>query len=345
MLDHQQVLDGLKEAFPGEQGISLVAQHADPGLKLPKRRLHVFIPDCHMLAAQDQAAYPNTGFFQGAELLKLVNVLAKLKADNPGQLTVWCLGDLFDIWRARGGRGPAAEVDLIAAAYNQIVDLLRYGPPNGVAASIIAGNHDYGLYQMAEWHAARYRILQNEDPEGGDILVLHGDVFDWIEELPEEIKARAVRFATWHASGRKDLFNEEEMIAEVNRAIQPGDKPIGKAKVTLPARPSGNVINGEAGQEDAPNKHFYQGAKELAKALKKRGYNIRMIVIGHTHWARLLKGQLTKDEPFVLMDCGAWTGYCRLGTDQPWLHNGQIGVLAGDEARLYQVGRRKVATP
>src|SRR5574341_673174 len=64
MLDHQKVLDALKAAFPGPRGISLVAQHADARLGLPKRRVHVFIPDCHMLAPEDQAAYPRTGFFQ-----------------------------------------------------------------------------------------------------------------------------------------------------------------------------------------------------------------------------------------------------------------------------------------
>lgn len=342
MLDHQTVQDALKAAFPGQRGISLVAQHADAQLSLPKRRVHVFIPDCHMLSAQDAAAYPKTGFFQDAHLLKLLKGLTQLKADNPGQLMVWHLGDLFDIWRARGGRGPAAEVDHIAADHSEIVDLLRYGAPNGVGASLIAGNHDYAIHELGEWHAARYRILQNEDPEGGDILVLHGDIFDWIEKLPDEIQARAVRFARWHASGKKDLFNEEEVIADVNRGVAAGDKAIGKGQVTLPAKASGNVIDGEAGEADAPNKRFYRGAKKLAGALKKRGHKIRLIVIGHTHWARLVQGQLSKGEPFALMDCGAWTGYCRLGSAQPWLHNGQIGVLAGDEVRLYQVGWHEI---
>src|SRR3990172_3281632 len=249
MLDHQTVLDALKRAFPGEQGISLVAQHADARLSLPKRRLHVFIPDCHMLTAQDAAAYPKTGFFQDADLLKLLRTLTKLKAEHAGQLTVWHLGDLLDIWRARGGRGPAVEADHIAAEHSEIVDLLRYGAPNGVGASLIAGNHDYVLHELAEGRAARYRILQNEDPEGGDILVLHGDIFDWIERLPDEIQARAVRFARWHASGKKDLFNEDEVVAEVNRGVPAGDQAIGKGEVTLPAK--GKVIDGEGGKADA----------------------------------------------------------------------------------------------
>jgi UDP-2,3-diacylglucosamine pyrophosphatase LpxH len=339
MLDHQTVLDALKAAFPGPRGISLVAQHADAGLKLPTRRVHVFLPDCHMLSAQDAAAYPNTGFFQDADLVTLLKALTKLKAAHPGELAVWHLGDLLDIWRARGGRGAAVEADHIAADHSEIVDLLRYGAPNGVGATLIAGNHDYALHEIGEWKAARYRILQNEDPEGGDILVLHGDIFDWIEKLPDKIQARAVRFARWHASGKKDLFNEAEVIAEVNRGVSPGDKPIGKGDVTL--RATGNVIDGENGKPDAPSKKFYQAAKKLATALKKRGYKVRVVVIGHTHWARMVTGQVSKKEPFLLMDCGAWTGYCRLGGDQPWLHNGQIGVLAGDEARLYQVGWRK----
>lgn len=345
MLDHEKVLSELKTAFPGKRGVSVVAQHTDPQLSLPKRRVQVFLPDCHLLTKQDGAAYPKTGFFQGTDLLKLLKTLTKLKADHPGQLTVWHLGDLFDIWRARGGRGPAAEVDSIAAEHAEIVDLLRYGAPHGVGASLIAGNHDYALHELAEWQAARYRIIQNEDPNGGDMLVLHGDIFDWIEKLPDEIQARAVRFARWHASGKKNLFNEDEVVGEVNRAVPAGDQAIGKGRVALPVseNSTGHVIEGDKGKTDAPNKKFYQGARELAEALKKRGHKIRLVVIGHTHWARIVHGRLKGQEPFALMDCGAWTGHCRLGSDQPWLHNGQIGVLAGDEVRLYQVGWREAA--
>lgn len=344
MLDHQKILDHLTAAFPGEGGVSLVAQHADGELRLPKRRVHVFLPDCHLLTAEDAAAYPKTGFFQGADLLTVLKALTKLKAQHPGQLTVWHLGDLFDIWRARGGRGPAVEVDRIAAEYSEVVDLLRYGAPNGVGASLIAGNHDYSLHELGEWQAARYRIVQNEDPERGDMLVLHGDIFDWIEKLPDEIQARAVRFARWHASGRKDLFSEEEVVAEVNRGLKLGDQAIGQGRATLPdaGQPSSAVIDGDGGKADAPNKRFFQAARELATALRKRGHNIRLVVIGHTHWARLVQGRQAKEEPFVLMDCGAWTGHCRLGSTQPWLHNGQIGVLSEDEARLYQIGWHEV---
>lgn len=349
MLTHTEIFESLKQAFPQRKGVSLVASFFDEELQLPGRRAHIFIGDCHLLNEQDAEAYPKNRFSQGEDLLTLLEALTELKADSPGQLTIWQLGDLFDIWRARGGLGPAAEVDKIAADHYQIIDLIRYGAPYGVGAQVIAGNHDYGLHQLGEWNAARYRIIQNDDPAGGDMLVLHGDIFDWIEKLPDELQARVVRFATWHSAGKKDLFNEAEAIAEVNRGLKDGDRPIGKAKAPLAGRAyqeapeaetTVNVINGDAGDPRAAKKRFFTSAKSLAEELRKRGHNIRLMVIGHTHWARILRGRLSTAEPFALLDCGAWTGFCRLGPSEPWLHSAQLSVVVDNEARLYQVGRR-----
>jgi UDP-2,3-diacylglucosamine pyrophosphatase LpxH len=352
MLNHQDILEKLRSAFPGERGVTLVARYADDALKLPTRRAHVFIGDCHMLNNEDTQAYPKYQFLQSEDLRTLLKALTELKAAGPGQLRVWHLGDLFDIWRARGGIGPAAEVDKITHDHHEIVDYLREGPPGGVRARIIAGNHDYALYELGEWRADRYRIVDNDAPDGGDILVLHGDVFSWIEKLPDERQARAVRFATWHAAGTKVLSNNEEpIIAEINRGLN-RDTPFGEGEVLLAsARPTDlaaappepiNVIDGDAGDPDADNKKNFAGAKELAKAMRERGHNIRLMITGHAHYARLVQGAIG-DTRFVLMDCGAWIGYVRLSKDEDRIHSGQIGVMVGNELRLYQIGWRLVS--
>ena len=350
MLTHDNILNTFRQAFPAPDDVALVARYANPLLQLPRRRAHIFLPDCHLLSNDDLPFYPKNKFVQDADLLTLLEHLTVLKKDSPGMLQVWHLGDIFDIWRARGGLGPAAEVDKIAADHAPIIDLLRDGAPWGVGAHLIAGNHDYQIYWLPEWrdNTARYRLIQHSDPAGGDVLVLHGDIFEPLENLlPNELQAWAVRFTTWWGSaGRQDLFNEADVVAQVNRGLPAGDRPVGSTKVklarrTLPDPDSGvavNVIHADTGS--AKNKKFFAGAKALAEAFHARGHNIRLVVLAHTHFARIVEGAFDDGSPFVLMDCGAWIGTCRLAPGEPWIYCAQVGVLAEDELRLYQLGRR-----
>lgn len=353
MLTHADIQAAFEQAFPG--AVHLVARYSDAALDLPGGRAHIFLPDFHLLNHEDAKAYPKSGFKQGDDLLTLLKRLAKLKNANPALLHVWHLGDIFDIWRARGGLGPAAEVNKIAADYAEIVDRLRMGPPFGVRARIMAGNHDYPLHNLAEWRAARFRLIENDDPEAGDVLVLHGDVFSWVEGLPDEIQARAVRFARWVSSGNKDLFNDEESIAALNRELPVGDRAIGEPKSDLfngSEDEDGtdddapiNVIEGDRGHPKAKNKKFFKGAKALADAFRERGHHIRLMVIGHTHMGRIIHGALdesgSEEHPFVLMDCGSWYGTCRLAPDGAFIHSAQVGVLVENEVRLYQFGHHE----
>ena len=73
-----------------------------------------------------------------------------------------------------------------------------------------------------------------------------------------------------------------------------------------------NVIDGDKGEPDADNKKNFAGARELAEAIGDRGHNIRLMITGHTHWARLVKGAFG-NTPYVLVDCGAW-----IGLRPPW---------------------------
>lgn len=355
MLSHDQILDRLRHAFTPKYGadlaVSEVARYANPGLGLPKRRAQVFLPDFHLLSRHDAPSYPKWGFVQDEDVKTCLGALAKLKIDHPGELRVWHLGDLFDIWRARGGRGDATEVDGIAADHAELLEQLVFAPPHGSKAELIAGNHDYATFKLSEWKAARFRILENNDPDGGDVLVLHGDLFSWLETtLPDDLQAAVVRFATWHASGQTDLYNDADTVAIANRQLKPGDRVIGADNPQL-AAPAGdtrqevessNVIDADKGSANAKNKRFYGEAKALVQALRGRGYNIRVVVFGHTHWARILAGAQDGGEPLVVLDAGAWIGRCRLepGQDEP-VHNAQLGVIAEDAVRIYQLGWRE----
>ncbi len=352
MLTHADVLIALEASFPTDTahperfGVGLVAQYASPGLALPAGRVQVFIPDCHLLAPPDLAVYPNNHFQLDAELLTLLECLRQLKKDNRGELLVWHMGDLFDIWRTRGGRGDQAEVDAIAAAYKVHIKLLTSSPPNGVRARILAGNHDYMTHELASWAALRVGIIENQDPALGDILVVHGDLFDWLEmALPDQLQAFIVRAAKQVSAGQTELLQEDRaIVASVNQGMKPGDVPIGpetsalaRARPALGVGPAVSVNVVDAAAAAKPPK-FFDNAARLAIQLKKHGHDIRTVVIGHTHHARIVQGKRSDGKPLVLMDCGAWMGQCRLAPADPWIWSAQLGVIAGAELRIYQLG-------
>lgn len=355
MLDHSRILAALDQMFPADSahperfGVALVAQYADPGLALPTGRSHVFIPDCHLLSPPDVLAYKNNHFRLEAELLVLLEGLAKLKNVHRGDLQVWQLGDLFDIWRARGGRGDSAEVDAICAAFPKHVELLRSSPPTGMRARILAGNHDYMTHELPTWATQRAGFIENQAP-GGDILVVHGDAFDWIESLPDKFQACIVRMAKQVTAGQHELLTDKrDVVAQVNQALPAGDCPIGAEQSTVAAKrpkagqgPKVAVNTVPAPPAGAPKPTtFWKPATKLALELKKHGWDIRLVVIGHTHQPRIVHGNRGDGKPFVLMDCGAWMGQCRLARTDPWVWSAQIGVLSEGEMRIYQLGWRE----
>jgi hypothetical protein len=69
------------------------------------------------------------------------------------------------------------------------------------------------------------------------------------------------------------------------------------------------------------------------------GRDVRLIVIGHTHRPRIVRGMRPDGTPFVLMDCGAFVGSGFLSDelDEP-IANMQIGVKLGSDIRIYQLG-------
>ncbi len=357
MITHDEIRNKLLGDFqrgPNElgdrdkDGVILVSSYKNPMLKLSRGKAHIFIPDCHLLSHKDAEKYPNYHFVLDDEIRLFLRRLVELRADKRGEFLVWQLGDLFDVWRALGGRNPEAEIDKITADYKETFKFLLNSPPDGVRTEIMAGNHDYVLCDLAEWEAKRFYIIPKSDPTGGDILVLHGDVFDWLEQLtPDKLQDQVVKLAKWVSSGKHELLHDEQdVVAELNRNLPTGDKPIGASKPELlgdspNSKDAFNVIDGDKGDEHASNKIHFKNAGRLAVALKKQGHNVRVVVIGHTHWARLVAGDRGDGQALLLMDCGAWFGRCRLAQNTDWIWSSQIGVLVDDDLRIYQLGWRE----
>lgn len=346
-MTHDDIFQALETEFPGE--ITLVSRYADPALALPGPRAHVFIPDCHLLTPGDAARFPDYHFILDDELDRFLTALTGLKSVHRGELMVWHLGDIVDEWRALGGRGAEAEIDAIAGHYWRVFGKLLQSPPFGVRARLLAGNHDFALSRLDSWAAPRFGLIENASLTDGDVLVLHGDLFSLVEQLvPEDVKAFMVRLARSVTASHTDLgVDQAAAVAEVNRALPLGDAPIGADEPDLEAGKllqagggieADNVIDGDS---DAPaNRGFFDHAKELANELGAQGHDIRLVVVGHTHQARIVCGDRGDGVPLVLADCGAWFGTCRLPGDATRIASAQIGVTLGNDIRIYQIGYR-----
>lgn len=338
MIDHNIIEAFLTETFAGLQ---MVARYDDAGLGLPDGRARLFIPDLHLLSVEAAKKFPKTGFRLEAQLTRFLKALAAFKDSHPGELQVFQIGDLFDLWRTKGS-GAKRKVDDVSADHGDVLSLLLFGPPTGARASIVAGNHDYDLHNLAEWNAPRFWFL-NDSPAGtADALLLHGDCFDWVENFfPDQLQALAVQLAKMASSGQHELDHEDLVgVLMVNDLIPRNDTPVGVAQAELgdAAGPPGSQFNlvrwtkivGKVGK-------YFEAAREMAMALLTRGRDVRLVICGHSHDARIVVGDRGDGVPFALMDCGAWLGECRFGPASAWRRSAQVGVLVGNDARIYQL--------
>jgi UDP-2,3-diacylglucosamine pyrophosphatase LpxH len=65
--------------------------------------------------------------------------------------------------------------------------------------------------------------------------------------------------------------------------------------------------------------------------------DLTTVVIGHTHHARITRYEGGAGEFLVLMDCGAWIEDYRTHADPERKPNAQIGVMVGNDCRIYQI--------
>jgi len=366
MITHSQFLENLIQAFPppkpGDNAlVSLVSRYKDETLKLPEEDAYVFIGDIHLLTRVDNIKYPKRHFVQNEDLKTFLLKLRELKDRWTENLKVFQLGDLFDVWRDRSSGTDEDKVDRIYIDYNDTCELLLEDPPSGADATVVAGNHDYALHKLPDW--LRPRLHTIKDIDGKDrILILHGDMLDPVEKLPDWIKALAVRIATGVRSGghiidERDKKKDEEEVLKLNKEVVDKEGQIGIDAVELIKGDLGsdllkpapyNVLDGDELPEDAVSMKFFTGARDLALKLKEENeIDIRTMVIGHSHYARIIKSNRGDGEAFFLVDSGAWYGKCRLGTTDayPWLWCGQVSFLTQNEFCIYQLGRRVTSAP
>ena len=101
-------------------------------------------------------------------------------------------------------------------------------------------------------------------------------------------------------------------------------------------RESGARVDSEYNVQTHP--YLTEAAIECKKANRQYELNMKAIVIGHTHYARIAvqrddRGALA----FALIDTGAWIEQCRETEDGPAMDNAQITAISGNEIRIYQL--------
>jgi hypothetical protein len=373
MLTHDDILAALEAEFPRSgtpgqpDGVFLVSRLREPALGTSDSVAYVFIPDIHLVPAADAERFPwtTTQPPQLDGLARLSEVLATLRTQ--GDLRVWQLGDFCDVWRTGNlGGTPAADADAVVADRRILVEALRLQ----AGMDVLIGNHDEDLLTYL-WPGNRVAfktvVLDKGDGEG-DTILAHGHQFDPIETLPRDVKEFFARGFTERvppaALGLLETVNPhwKPQPADAPPPKKPKGRtqflnfdltatdplPLGSGSVnviehTLVEDPAKAFVDSLGRRQkvsvDGPRQTFFSDAAFWADETSVGGRNVRLIVIGHTHQARIVRGKRKKGERFVLLDCGAWVGLNFLSNDlDAPIANAQIGVKVGDDLRIYQLG-------
>ena len=277
-------------------------------------RLTICIPDMHLLERG-----PNDDFLDGKpgneeRFMSLLDFLLILRESEKDGLEIIQLGDMFDLWQAKG------HTSLIVEAYPSIIGLL-----DKIGSVYVVGNHDIDIYNWykdkGETFGRKWRHLSKGD---GKVRALYEHGFQ-------------ADFANNQDSWTGVIGREITRIVGMMEYIEPDIdvvlgstwdsivRTFGKYNVFTPVRnPEGfnfheyfNFYSGLMKKYNAGETldHYAPGDIDLCAS-----------VIGHTHTARLVR-MPQDNRTFYLMDCGSWV-------------NGghEIGVIAGKEMAVCQWG-------
>ena len=153
------------------------------------------------------------------------------------------------------------------------------------------GNHDYDLYRFPNFDAwQRSYVL------APSVMLLHGDVFDWVEKLPDELKnlvlflftgrTRRVR-RTWRRL--RPLNNRQRRVGKNFHDLHPESRAGAHREVARRRGDDGESWNVQvAGTAPAEMLLYLDAARQkCAEANRQFGSALNVAVIGHTHHARI----------------------------------------------------------
>jgi UDP-2,3-diacylglucosamine pyrophosphatase LpxH len=323
--------DVLLGAFAAEaKTVRLVASLRDPRLNFSSPDdARIFLPDMHIVSAATRAKY-DYGTNDTGLLARILRRVPGLKAVGGRTLALYQVGDFLDLWReepSSSARKDAASriVSDHTALMNELFDAK-------LKARFLLGNHDVDLAWWSNFVAWERRYFL---PPRGSMkssgMTLHGDVFDWVEFLPDAFNRFFVYYFSPLASAADHDLRHVKTVIERANTQQDFSRQI-----------AGTVSLGTLRDVTATSSHnvgphpFLDKARAAAKkANQSAGLDLRFLVIGHTHQARIAVRD-DADGFFVLVDCGAWIEKGR-DADGRVFPNQQLTVLSENEFRIYQL--------
>lgn len=336
---HDRLLEALLNA-PKVSDVLLVARLEDSRIGYDNtKEARIFFPDFHLLTTKDEKRYPY-GLNSKSQLIGILKALKafrkKLATDE--SLAVYQLGDFVDLWRQGSDDGTK-----ILTEHFDIFGHLT-GSPSALNAWFLLGNHDLGLADRGGfrvWNRRYYFPMR--DPR---ILLVHGDIFDWVERLPEWFKRLFVYiFGPFHDATSYDLDNLRKGVKQAHgskqykKSIQAEFHEIGDC-VSM----GGGILNESyfnvtrvTRPDDTSGHEFLPAAYQTVGRVRTEfNVNLTTVVIGHTHHARITIYE-GGGEFFALMDCGAWVENYRTPAGPEPKPSAQIGVIVGNDCRIYQI--------
>jgi UDP-2,3-diacylglucosamine pyrophosphatase LpxH len=274
---------------------------------------------------------------------------------------VYQMGDFLDLWRETVKPWKLKEwagyVNRIkesnAALYDAFMD-------QALNTIFILGNHDFDLHRISDFNH-RWRFLneylydKQEVPVAG---ILHGDIFSWVERLPdavqqffthhfspqipEEIKKQIVNS---HIKGKFLIFKTYKKYRDYIMQKEAPEFHEFPLKNGLPPGDEWNVKRSAQGTKKEL-KYLNEAKKYFFGLNQIHDFKLRMIVMGHTHYARIAVDD-EDDQFFVLVDCGDWVKFHiakikENGTEKDiQMVNAQIGVLCNNDVRIYQLSPKE----
>jgi len=277
-------------------------------------KLTICIPDMHLLERG-----PNDDFLDQKpeyeeRFMSLLDFLMELRESEKDDLEIIQLGDMFDLWQARG------NTNLIEEAYTNILGLL-----DKLGTIYVVGNHDIDLVQWykdrGESFGRKWRYYSSSE---GKLRAIYEHGFQADFANNQEGLSGAIGREITKIVGMMEYINPDIDVI-LGSAWDWVSRAFSKYNVFTPVRdPQGF------------NPHEY--LKFYVDLLEKynRGetfdhfgpadIGLILAVIGHTHMARLVR-MPKNGRIYCLMDCGSWVNGGR-----------EIGVISGKDMAVCRWG-------
>jgi UDP-2,3-diacylglucosamine pyrophosphatase LpxH len=286
------------------------------------QKLSIAIPDLHLLERG-----PNDDFFDAKRakkqhgsrkafedrFLSFLDFLVRLKKEQMDALEIIQLGDMYDLWQARG------NTNLIESKYPNILGLLE----EALQTIYVIGNHDIDLWK---YHEAKGETFKrnwrhfSRNPQNEITTVYeHGFQAD---------------FANNQDSWSGVIGREVTKVVGMMEYIEPDiDVILGRAWDSV-SRIFSTYNAGLTPRKDPDRFITHEYINFYVSLIDKyrrgdtddhrRLPELTLVVIGHTHSPRLITRPVD-GQTCYLMDCGSWV-------------NGghEFGVIAGNEIAICQ---------